>query len=51
MQITETVPPEVLFSNYVYFSSFSDAAVSSAKAIARKPDRGKPKTRREFVGA
>jgi SAM-dependent methyltransferase len=36
VQITETVPPEVLFSNYVYFSSFSDAAVASAKAIAQR---------------
>lgn len=36
VQITETVPPEVLFSNYVYFSSFSDTAVASAKAIAER---------------
>lgn len=36
VQITETVPPEVLFSNYVYFSSFSDTAVASAKAIAQR---------------
>lgn len=34
LQITTTVPPEQLFSDYVYFSSFSDAAVSNAKAIA-----------------
>jgi SAM-dependent methyltransferase len=34
VQITETVPPEVLFSDYVYFSSFSDTAVASAKALA-----------------
>jgi len=36
VQITETVPPEILFSNYVYFSSFSDTAVASAKAIAQR---------------
>ena len=36
VQITETVPPELLFSNYVYFSSFSDTAVASAKAIAER---------------
>jgi len=36
VQITETVPPEMLFSNYVYFSSFSDAAVASAKSIAQR---------------
>jgi SAM-dependent methyltransferase len=36
VQITETVPPEILFSNYVYFSSFSDAAVASAKTIAQR---------------
>ncbi len=34
LQITTTVPPEQLFSDYVYFSSFSDAAVSNAKNIA-----------------
>jgi SAM-dependent methyltransferase len=36
VQITETVPPEILFSNYVYFSSFSDTAIASAKTIARR---------------
>ena len=34
VQIVETVPPEVLFSDYVYFSSISGAAVASAKTIA-----------------
>jgi 2-polyprenyl-3-methyl-5-hydroxy-6-metoxy-1,4-benzoquinol methylase len=33
-QITETVPPETLFSDYAYFSSFSDTMVAHAKAIA-----------------
>ena len=34
VQIAETVPPEVLFSHYVYFSSFSDAFIAHAKVIA-----------------
>ena len=36
VQITETVPPEALFSDYVYFSSVSDTAVASARAIAER---------------
>ena len=32
-QITETVPPEVLFRDYAYFSSFSDTMVSHARSI------------------
>ena len=36
MQITETVPPETLFSDYAYFSSFSDTMVSHAKSIAQR---------------
>jgi hypothetical protein len=36
VQITETVPPEVLFSEYVYFSSFSDTALANARAIAER---------------
>jgi SAM-dependent methyltransferase len=34
VQITETVPPELLFSNYPYFSSFSDTMLSHSKALA-----------------
>ncbi|MFO0918471.1 MAG: methyltransferase domain-containing protein [Planctomycetaceae bacterium] len=34
VQITETVPPDVLFREYAYFSSFSDTMVAHAKAIA-----------------
>ena len=34
LQITETVPPEVLFADYVYFSSFSDTMVAHAEALA-----------------
>jgi SAM-dependent methyltransferase len=36
VQITETVPPEILFAHYLYFSSFSDAMLSHARAIARR---------------
>ncbi|MGQ9890046.1 MAG: class I SAM-dependent methyltransferase [Aggregatilineales bacterium] len=34
VQITETVPPEVLFSEYLYFSSFSDTMLKHAEALA-----------------
>ncbi|WP_397568787.1 class I SAM-dependent methyltransferase [Schlesneria sp. T3-172] len=33
-QITETVPPEILFREYAYFSSFSDTMVAHARTIA-----------------
>jgi SAM-dependent methyltransferase len=34
VQITETVPPERLFSHYLYFSSYSDTVLANARAIA-----------------
>lgn len=34
VQITATVPPEVLFRHYVYFSSFSDTLVEHARELA-----------------
>jgi SAM-dependent methyltransferase len=34
LQITETVPPEKLFREYAYFSSFSDTMVEHAGALA-----------------
>jgi SAM-dependent methyltransferase len=34
VQITETVAPEVLFSHYVYLSSFSDTVLRSAEQLA-----------------
>lgn len=34
LQITETVPPEILFRDYRYFSSFSDTMLRHAKEIA-----------------
>jgi hypothetical protein len=36
VQITETVPPEVLFRDYVYFSSFSDTMLRHASALAEE---------------
>jgi SAM-dependent methyltransferase len=34
VQITESVPPEEMFSSYLYFSSFSDTMVAHAEEIA-----------------
>jgi SAM-dependent methyltransferase len=36
VQITETVAPEVLFRQYLYFSSYSDTAVAHAGELARR---------------
>lgn len=36
VQITETVPPDQLFRDYPYLSSYSDTAVSNAKSIAHR---------------
>ena len=36
VQITEAVPPEQLFSEYVYFSSFSESAVAHARELAER---------------
>src|SRR6185503_6360446 len=33
VQITETVPPEQLFSDYVYFSSFSETMLAHARDL------------------
>lgn len=34
VQITQTIPPQELFTDYVYFSSFSDAMLAHAKELA-----------------
>ncbi len=34
VQISETVPPEMLFSDYPYFSSYSDTMLAHAKSLA-----------------
>lgn len=36
VQITETVPPEKLFREYLYFSSFSDTFLKNAREISTK---------------
>jgi SAM-dependent methyltransferase len=36
VQITETVPPEQMFREYLYFSSFSETMMSHAKQIAER---------------
>ena len=36
VQITETVPPEKLFREYLYFSSFSDTVLQNAREIAER---------------
>lgn len=36
VQITETVPPEKLFRDYLYFSSFSDTMLAHAQTLAEQ---------------
>lgn len=36
LQITETIPPEKLFSEYLYLSSFSDTVLKNASELANK---------------
>lgn len=36
VQITETVPPEVLFREYVYFSSFAETTLRCAEELAQR---------------
>ena len=36
VQITETVPPEILFREYLYFSSFSDTMVRHAEELTAR---------------
>jgi hypothetical protein len=36
VQITETVPPEILFRDYLYFSSFSDTMLRHAEELATR---------------
>jgi hypothetical protein len=36
VQLLETVPPEVLFRQYLYFSSFSETMLAHARALARR---------------
>src|SRR5919108_4104942 len=36
VQITETVPPQQLFSEYLYLSSFSDTVLQHAETLVRR---------------
>jgi SAM-dependent methyltransferase len=36
VQITETVPPELLFSEYLYFSSYSETVLQQARELAER---------------
>ncbi|MGA3000375.1 MAG: class I SAM-dependent methyltransferase [Acetobacteraceae bacterium] len=36
VQITKSVPPEMMFRDYMYFSSFSDTMLAHARAIAER---------------
>ena len=36
VQIGETIPPETLFREYMYFSSFSDTALENAREVAHR---------------
>src|SRR4029079_17916577 len=36
VQINETVPPELMFSDYAYFSSYSDTMLAHARAIVER---------------
>ncbi len=49
MQITNTVPPVDLFSDYIYFSSFSDAMLRHAKAAVQKHIAEKKLGKESFV--
>ena len=49
MQITDTVPPVDLFSDYIYFSSFSDAMLRHAKAAVQKHIAEKKLGKESFV--
>jgi SAM-dependent methyltransferase len=49
MQITDTVPPVDLFSDYIYFSSFSDAMLRHARAAVQQHITGKKLGKESFV--
>jgi SAM-dependent methyltransferase len=36
VQLTESIPPELLFGDYLYFSSFADTMVAHARGLARR---------------
>jgi SAM-dependent methyltransferase len=49
VQIIEDVPPELLFRDYVYLSSFSDTTVANARSIAERLIEERKLTSRSLV--
>lgn len=49
VQITETVPPEILFREYLYFSSFSETTLTNAEEIATRLTRNRHLNERSLV--
>jgi len=49
VQITETVPPEKLFREYLYFSSFSDTILRHAEEIASRLVASRPLNGKSLV--
>jgi hypothetical protein len=49
VQITETVPPEVLFSHYLYFSSFSDTMLAHCRELSARVVADQGLTERHLV--
>lgn len=49
VQITEAVPPEMMFRDYAYFSSFSDTMVQHAKCIADRLTQNESLNERSLV--
>jgi SAM-dependent methyltransferase len=49
VQITETVPPERLFSHYLYLSSFSDTMVAHSRELAERLTRERSLDGRSLV--
>jgi SAM-dependent methyltransferase len=49
VQITETVPPETLFSDYLYFSSYSDTVLENAKNLVDNTISSLSLSKKSFV--
>ena len=49
VQITESVPPEQMFSDYLYFSSFSDAMLRHARALVQLVMKRRPLSKEHLV--
>jgi hypothetical protein len=49
VQITETVPPETLFGEYLYLSSYSDTTVANAREVTKRILRSRGLGAESFV--